>query len=328
VTEAAPGVPSAQRGAAAKGSGNSGGGAGSVEVPRCQLCGGEHGQLQFAEGPHRVLRCPTCGLVWVTPRLAGGDLEAVYGEGYWQSASPKTRGYADYRKDEQLYLKTYRRRLEFVRAVVPAMREGRIAVLDVGCAAGYFLRVMQELGHDVRGVELSPAIALSARLPLGAVRVFFGTPVGVPADLPGFARGSFDLVTLWDVVEHVPDPQSLLRSARAMLKPDGVLLLETQNVESGFARLLGRRWQHFKHDEHLYHFAPATITRLLAQCGFEVVRNTPRYGGKYVSFGFIAERAARLGARARALLEPLRWCAGMNLYLNFGDEMVVAARPA
>jgi SAM-dependent methyltransferase len=142
-----------------------------------------------------------------------------------------------------------------------------------------------------------------------------------------FAPHSFDLVTMWDVVEHVPDPQALLRQARSLLKPDGWLLVETQNVTSSFARALGRRWQHYKHEEHLYHFDPATARRLLEQAGFELVHWTPRFGGKYVSFAFIGERAARLNKVLSWCLKPLSWFERANVYVNLRDEMILLARP-
>ena len=129
-----------------------------------------------------------------------------------------------------------------------------LKVLDVGCAAGFFLRVMKEHGDQVRGVELSPEIAHLAIQHLGEANIHVGQMADLPEDKPGFETHSFDLVTLWDVIEHVPDPQDLLRRAHRMLKPTGVLVIETQNVDSRFAGLLGRRWQHYKHEEHLYHF--------------------------------------------------------------------------
>jgi SAM-dependent methyltransferase len=186
---------------------------------------------------------------------------------------------------------------------------------------------MRDAGHEVRGVEVSEPIAQEAREHLGAERVFVGTLDSVPEDLAGFARGSFDLVTMWDVVEHVPDPQQLLREARAMIRPGGHLLLETQNVDSRFANLLGQRWHHYKHQEHIYHFNPSTVRRLLDQAGFEVVKLTSAFGGKYVSFDFIAERAGRLNRLASLAVRPLTAFRGANVYLNFHDEMVVVARP-
>jgi 2-polyprenyl-3-methyl-5-hydroxy-6-metoxy-1,4-benzoquinol methylase len=277
----------------------------------------------FEEPPYRVLRCVPCGLVFVTPRASEDTLHEIYDAGYWQSSSPKLRGYADYAGDEPLYLKTFRRRMRLIRRYVAPVSK----VLDIGCAAGFFLRVMDEEGHDVYGVELSATIAAHAKQHLGAERIYVGTLDDLPTDRPGFEPHSFDLVSLWDVVEHVPDPQRLLRQAKEMLTPHGTLILETQNVDSTFAGLLGRRWQHYKHREHLYHFNKATITRVLEQSGFRTVHNTPSFGGKYVSLGFIAERAERLNRALRWLCKPLALIPRASLYVNLRDEMVVVARP-
>jgi len=298
---------------------------GLVPVERCQLCGSSERTTMFAEPPYTVVRCAKCGLVYVTPRRSPESLVAdVYGESYWKSSEPKAKGYADYAKDQELYLKTYRHRAKLL---APLLGDRKVRVLDIGCAAGYFLRVMMEKGHDVFGAEVSATIAEKAREALGDQRVHVGFLSGAVGKKPGFELGTFDLVTLWDVVEHVPDPQSFLREVRSMLKPGGLLVLETQNVTSRFARLLGKRWQHYKHEEHLYHFDPTTVRELLRQGGFSVVSNTARYGGKYVSFGFIRERAGRLHKSLSIILSPLALLERMSIYLNLLDEMVVVARP-
>lgn len=296
--------------------------AGATEIASCQLCGSGERTLKFQEGPYRVLRCASCGLVYVSPRLQGQALLDVYGADYWKSSNPKQRGYADYAKEAALYLKTYAKRMALVSRHVPA----RARVLDVGCAAGYFLRVAQRAGHDVHGVEVSAAIAGEAVRELGAERVFVGT-LDAAVEARGWQPHSFGLVTLWDVIEHVPDPQAVLRTIRTLLAPDGVLLLETQNVGSRWARLLGRRWHHYKHDEHIYHFDPATIRRLLADTGFAVRSMGAAYAGKYVSFGFVAERAGRFGRLAGLLAKPLALLRGCNVYVNPRDEMIVVATP-
>ena len=294
-----------------------------VEVPTCQLCGSSASNEIFREPPFRVVRCADCTLVYVSPRRDLAALERLYGAEYWASDSPKTRGYASYVNDAPLYLKTFRRRLNLVKKHVGA---GPLRVLDIGCAAGYFLRVMRDDGHDVRGVELSADIGAHAIEHLGAENIHIGYLDDLEPNRAGFEPESFDLVTLWDVVEHVPDPQSLLRQARRFLKPEGVLILETQNVSSRFANMLGRRWQHYKHEEHLYHFDPTTVERLLREAGFDIVQNTPSYGGKYVSLGFIAERAGRISPVVGALCKPLNLLKRVNFYVNLRDEMIVVAR--
>ncbi len=296
-----------------------------VEVTECQVCESSHSTLLFAEDPYQIRRCSGCSLVFVTPRYCDNTIHEVYGQDYWTSDTPKTKGYADYASEAPLYLKTYKRRLGLVKRFCKSSAK----VLDVGCAAGYFLRVMRDAGHDVYGVEISSPIAAEAKEHLGDERVHIGPldSVDHEANQKAYAKGSFDLVTMWDVIEHVPNPQDLLRQALEMLKPDGHLILETQNVDSRFASMLGPKWHHYKHEEHIYHFNPSTIRKLLEQGGFETVKLTSDYGGKYVSFGFIAERAARINKVASLALKPLNLMRHANLYLNFRDEMVVVAKP-
>lgn len=296
--------------------------AAAAEIRNCQICGSAERTLKFRDGPFQVVTCTTCGLVYVTPRLQGQALLDIYDEGYWKSDNPKLRGYADYAREAELYLKTFQKRMALVQRWLPA----RARVLDVGCAAGYFLRVLQPLGHDVHGVELSPAIAKEAIGAIGADRIHVGTLDDAVAAMDHRPH-SFDLVSLWDVIEHVPDPQSVLRRIHSLLKPTGHLLLETQNVASLWARLLGPRWHHYKHHEHLYHFTPATIRRLLDDCGFRVVQVGAAYAGKFVSFGFLAERAGRLGRIPGLLAKPLGLLKSCNLYVNPRDEIIVVAAP-
>jgi SAM-dependent methyltransferase len=293
----------------------------TLAVTRCRVCGSEEFRSQFREGSHEVRRCVECGFVWVSPRLEDAELLALYNsERYWRSDSPRTVGYGDYRGEARLYLRTFRRRLD--RALRDGPHGGR--ALDVGCGAGYSLEVLAERGFDVHGVEVSETIAREAQARLGAERVHIGT-----LDTSPHPPGSFELVTMWDVVEHVVDPRALLEHARRLLRPDGLLVLETQNVDSLFARLLGRRWHHYKHDEHLSHFAPASLSRLLQETGLRVDTVTPRFAGKYVSGAFMAERSGRLHPVLARVLEPLGRLGGRRgVYVNLMDEILVLARPA
>lgn len=285
----------------------------------CLFCGPAEQELRFRDGPFRVVRCRRCGLTYVTPRLPPDRLHEMYQEEYWSSDRAREFGYTRYLADAADYLRTYRLRSRLIAARRPL--PGR--VLDVGCAAGFFLRVMADLGWTTTGLEISAGMCEYARGTLGLPDVRRGDLLSVP--LPA---ESFDVVTLWDVIEHLEDPPAHLRAARAALAPDGLLVLETQNVASGFARLLGRRWQHFKHEEHLYHFDPATLERLLREAGFRIVHRTARFGGKFVSPHFVAERVGKIHPVLSALSSPLRLLPGPSVYVNLRDEMVVLAARA
>src|SRR5262249_2083248 len=187
------------------------------------------------------------------------------------------------------------------------------------------MTALRERGYDVRGVELSKPMAELARRRLGdAAAVHCGV-----LDESIFGGMKFDVITMFDVVEHIEDPIAFLATARPMLPPPGgVVVSETQNVASWFAKVMGVRSQHYKFQEHLWHFDPRTVRVLLQKAGLALVEWSPRRGGKHVSLRFLVERAGRVHPLLSTLLAPLRLLGGASLYVNLFDEMLVVARPA
>ena len=290
-----------------------------ITVDSCALCGSSTRTDHIRDGIFTVVRCGACGLGYVTPRLAPDVLPQVYAEDYWSSDNPSLRGYDDYRHEAPLYIRTFEKRYRLVEEFTP--KPGR--ALDIGCAAGFFLHVLQQRGWDVAGVEPSTAIARHATETYGITNIHVGDLAAAP-----FAPKSFDLITMWDVIEHIPEPIAFLETAVSLLKDDGVLILETQNLDSRFARMLGKRWHHYKHLEHLYHFDPKTIAIALDKVGLRVERLTPKYGGKNISMAFIRERATRLHKALRTPLKLLAPLDRVKMYVNMRDEMIVVARRA
>jgi len=289
------------------------------DIP-CLLCGSARRVVMHEKAPFQIVRCAECGLVYTLPRLPADALEAMYQSDYWKSGAAKDFGYTDYVADEPLYVKTFRMRGE----LVARHRPPPALLLDVGCAAGFALTALRERGYDVRGVELSRPMAELARRRLGdGAAIHCGV-----LDESLFGGAKFDVITMFDVVEHVEDPIAFLATARRMLAPGGIVVLETQNVASWFARLMGVRWQHYKFQEHLYHFDPRTIRVLLSKAGLELVEWSPRRGGKHVSLRFLVERAGRVHPLLSTLFAPLKLLGGTTLYVNLRDEMLVVARPA
>ena len=286
----------------------------------CLLCGGRSREVMHGRAPYQIVRCRECSLVFTLPRLAPDELRAMYQTDYWKSEAAKDFGYTDYLADEPLYVRTFRMRGRWIARQRPP--PGRL--LDVGCAAGFALTAMRELGYDVHGVELSQPMADVARQRIGADRIHCGVLEDVERER--LFGGRFDVITMFDVVEHVEDPIALLACARRLLAPGGVLVIETQDVSSLFAKLLGIRWQHYKFQEHLYHFDPRTVRVLLGKAGLDLVRWSRRRGGKHVSFGFLVERAGRVHPLLSTLLAPLRVLRRRSLYVNVFDEMLVVAR--
>ena len=289
------------------------------ETP-CLFCGVQDESVRFQDGAFRVVECRRCGHVYVNPRLSPERLHEMYQEEYWNSDRAKDFGYTQYLAEASLYLRTYAMRSQ----VIDTYKQRPGTVLDVGCAAGFFLKVMADKGWNTTGIEISSKMVAYAREQLGLGDVRRGDLLSIE-----FADDvRFDVVTLWDVIEHLERPDLHLAKAASLLADDGILVLETQNVASRWARLLGPRWQHYKHEEHLYHFHPGSLARLLADAGLEVLENTPRRGGKFVSFEFIVERVGKLHPALSLLASPLRLLGKSSLYVNLRDEMVVVAKRA
>lgn len=139
------------------------------------------------------------------------------------------------------------------------------AILDVGCAYGWFLEAARERGWRTSGVEVEDATASEARA--AGLDVFTGT-----LEAAAFPRASFDAVGLWDVLEHVPDTDAFLAECRAVLKPGGILAIQSPNVRSVMASVAKEQWSWLLLPQHIYHFTPASMRATLERRGFEVVR--------------------------------------------------------
>ena len=289
------------------------------EIP-CLLCGSSRRAVMHEQKPFQIVRCADCSFVYTLPRLSPDALKKMYQVDYWKSDAAKDFGYTDYVADEPLYLKTFELRAD----LVEKHRKPPARLLDVGCAAGFALTALRARGFDVHGVELSAEMAALARKRLGANVACDVIHCGVLEE--GLFGGKFDVITMFDVVEHIEDPVAFLATARRMLNPGGVIVFETQNVASWFAKLMGVKWQHYKFQEHLYHFDPKTVRVLLAKAGLELVEWSPRRGGKYVSLRFLVERAGRVHPLLSTLFAPLRLLGDRALYVNVFDEMLVVAR--
>ncbi|MGY1811687.1 class I SAM-dependent methyltransferase [Blastococcus sp. SYSU D00820] len=252
--------------------------AADTEDVACCLCG-VPGELVHDVAPFGVVRCPTCGLVFISPRLRPEALQRLYDDvGYFEggvygSGVSSDTGAADGEQagrwsPAMVLQRTWTAgRLRLLDRVRGGRPRGRL--LEIGSGYGLFLDAARSAGWTTSGVELSRTGARHAREALG-LDVFCGQLADAPLE------GGFDAVCAWDTVEHVPDPLAFWRTVRSLVADDGVVLFSTPYVDSLPARLLGTRWWTLKPTEHIWHFTPRTHALLLARAGFaltQVVRN-------------------------------------------------------
>ena len=287
-----------------------------LEPVSCCMCGSADYKAISRTPPFTVARCCGCDFVYVTPRVPESHLHLVYAWDYYESQNANDYGYDGYLSEGELHRRTFTRKADLVMRHKPGGR-----LLEVGSAGGFFLKEMQSRGFDVEGIEISSKAAAFAREELGLSRIHCGKLEDVSL------QGPYDVIALWDVIEHVSNPAQILRRLRELMDPEGIIVMQTQNIDSLAARLMGRRWHHFKHVEHIHHFSPATMRRALAQSGFEATELTTRDAGKYVSGKFIRDRMRRFSRVLYYCLLPFGFLDRMNLYVNLRDEFIVVARP-
>ncbi|HNR95776.1 MAG TPA: class I SAM-dependent methyltransferase [Anaerolineae bacterium] len=253
-----------------------------MEQVRCNLCGADDTRLIAVIDQLRIVRCKRCGLTYVNPRLAQSELQEIYTESYYDHDGIVNGleffGYEDYVADEENIKLTFADRL---RTIEKLTAPGRL--LDIGCATGFFLALARDNGWQVVGTEVSTFSAGYARERLG-LDVRLGTLKSL-----GFEAGSFDTVTMWDVLEHVTDPMAELGEIARILRTGGVLSIITPDAGSLVARILGDRWEEYRRvREHVYFFSRRTLSRMLNEVGFEILK--VESAGKFFYLGPALER--------------------------------------
>jgi 2-polyprenyl-3-methyl-5-hydroxy-6-metoxy-1,4-benzoquinol methylase len=192
------------------------------------------------------------------------------------------------------------------------------SLLDVGAYCGYFLDVARERGFRAEGIELSRwAVEQARRLGVTVHRETLGERAATGA--------RYDVVTLWDVIEHVADPRTELEAAFRLLNPGGALYVATIDAGSPVARLLGRRWPWLM-DMHLYYFNRETIAVLLDQVGFDV--ETIGHYTHVVSVDYLLRKVSSSFGPLRPVSAGIRKVVPRDarLPVNVGDNMLVVAR--
>lgn len=246
----------------------------------------------------RILRCGNCGFVLTSPQFRPEDYFRIY-----ENLTVDT-GNAGRERAGRL---RFNRLGALVRQHVAGGR-----LLDLGCGNGAFLREME----DFVSVGFEPRRGATT----GTEDLIAGDFIEYCHAEGGDAAGTFDAVTAWDVLEHLPALDSYLAKVNRLLKKDGMFFATLPDIESAAARLSGRRWNCILL-EHLWYFSPRTFQRYVARFGFTVVKNA--------SFGFpvdIGTLLERLG-QIYGLPVPwrMRWLTGTTVTLPIG-LMFVACR--
>jgi 2-polyprenyl-3-methyl-5-hydroxy-6-metoxy-1,4-benzoquinol methylase len=225
---------------------------------RCDLCGSDAFVVLFVKDGFRHVKCNTCDLVYVNPRLRN-PLE--HQEIFYDKLAASFGDFGDQAHHD--YIGSRRKRLLKEAAMYrPYNLNGRI--LDIGCGFGGFLKGAAEQGwKHPEGIEVASHAAEYASK-------FF--PVKMkPFEETDYNDYTFDVIRVNNVIEHVPSPKALILSAYKNLRSGGLFVISTPNFGSLSVSLCQEKWQYIGGDEHIYLFTPQTISQMLKGNGFKVV---------------------------------------------------------
>jgi len=284
-----------------------------ISMTGCIVCGGPG---EFVPVLKTLARCRACGFVtW--PDAPPVDPGELYDERYFTEVD-----YPDYVGNEASLRRSMARHLE----QMARFWTQRGALLEIGCAYGFFLDEARRHFDRVVGIDVSAAAVEAARKRFGVE-----AHAGAFQDMP-FEDASFDVVCLWDTIEHLSRPDVFLEKARRLLRPSGRLFLTTGDVSSLNARLRGPNWRQIHPPSHLHYFSRDSIARLLERAGLRVLGfETAAY--HHSIHNVLASIGLRHGAAAhlsrftlKVVGEPL--ARRIGFWVDLGDIMFVAAAPS
>lgn len=275
-----------------------------METVACHFCDATETTLVLV-GPDRMLptdemfrmvRCTVCGLFYQTPRPTPTEIGRYY-----------PSDYAPHLALTPTQLKHQRGLQKRCQVVLAHRQTGRL--LDIGCGGGNFLAAMRaQGGWETQGVELSAEAAARARQAWG-LTVFNGELLAA-----GLPAAAFDVITLWDVLEHLHEPRTVLQEAARLLVPNGLLVLRTPYIESINRHLFGSYWGGWDLPRHLYLFPLPVLHNLLNKAGFTLLQTLfplGTYADLMISYRFWLNNyppsPLHTGLSLLSRLAPLLW---------------------
>lgn len=300
----------------------------TFEWVTCEICGCEErspiaARTDLFLGGNKLFfmhECEKCHAIYQYPRPTSSRMDRYYPSDYQQytKALAEDKWFARFSRRYGL-----RKRGQIITKWV---RTG--SILDVGCATGDFLSVMQTFnGWRVYGIEPSHSALKYARQQVG-----LDVTEGV-LNIAPFGDQSFDAITMWDVLEHVYNPKKVLQDVARLLKPEGVFVVNHPNIDSIDRKLFGDMWLGYELPRHLYLFPGDLLKSLMADLGFKEVERRCVYGSHAATFSsimFLVEKRFK-HPRMRWLIRKLFFNLASRLlflpyfkvidYLNLGSNI-------
>ena len=253
----------------------------------CAVCGSTAFDKRYMIKGFHIVQCRDCSFVYVNPRIKTEELYRIYSSDYFNNTQ---FGYENYELNARLRVMTFEK---WYSLIVPFLGPKKEKALDIGCAAGDFIEVLMRNGwKDLEGIELDTTMIDKLRKKNIAVST---TPIEKIE-----VKKKYDLITLFDVVEHLPGLSEAIQKLHDILEEDGIIALITPDYSSTQRKLFGKRWFQYKPYEHIQYFTPDTLARALKPHGLKIVHHSA--SGQCADAEFLGSRLERYNFKALASL--------------------------
>lgn len=245
-------------------------------MTHCKICGSNEHIDVLTKNDYRLVRCTACGVIFVANPPSHEALQKMY--------SFSSRYHEEYEQGDVRNYHLFKHEYELARQQLKVVRKYCSAgsLLDIGCGAGFFLSLARQHNYVCTGLELSDD---SARIGREKFKL------SVYKDVQDIQGSRFDIITLFDVIEHVLDPNRLLTEAVSLLKPDGLLIISTPMHDGLFPKVtywaskIIHHWPHPTPPYHLFQFSKKSMGLLLSRHPLKVQHILDRRIDIRTSFG-------------------------------------------
>jgi len=240
-----------------------------ITLPSCPVCDGTGSRPKYHKFGLPLVVCDGCGLVYANPRLTPEEIWKRYSPDYFWNEYLPALGVKNGHVDLDYFDARHAAMLQLIARQCP--KRGRM--VEVGAGGGFFLKAAERAGWTVAGIEIS-----SEGVEFATTRLGLDVRRESAEDL-NFQAASFDVAVMFDVIEHLLDPVAALQRVRAVLRPGGLLVISTPNLDAVTRLALGSEWAVLSPAEHLYNFSQKTLGMLLRRAGFAGIEFERHYQG-------------------------------------------------
>lgn len=226
-------------------------------MKQCNFCHNADSVLLYKKEGFDIVQCTHCGLIYVDNPPNPPELAKYYEEEYYTGGNDKV--FSNYIAEKKERVNYFRKQLKKIKKII---RAGEL--LDVGCAAGFFLEAAKN-DFKVTGIEISDYSSTYAREALKH-NVITGTLFNAK-----FPDNHFDIITMWDVIEHIDKPREYLEEIHRILKKGGVIVISTGDIDSMNAKIKQDKWELLAPPWHLYYFSRKVLVSKMEELGFTII---------------------------------------------------------